>query len=285
MSKSLPYELSVSQTRALTPNMQRITLQGDDLSAFPQGHEGGYIKLVFPMPNENQLPTAEAVEAGAPVQLRTYTVRRFDVAAKTITIDLVLHGKGKHESNGNDEGEQEHGHRHENSGPASNWASTAKVGDSILMYGPGKVKRVHANADWYLLAGDMTALPAISCNLETMAADARGFAVIEVQSEQDKQVLTKPKNIEVIWVINPQPEKENSLLSDAIKALPWSEGKPSIWAACEFSNMRRLRAYFKKEKQVARDELYVSSYWKIGQSEDKHKMTKRLDAKEFEEAK
>lgn len=258
MPKSLPYELTVTNTVAITPNMQRITLQGEDLADFPKGQEGGYVKLLFPVSGETELPTAESVEEGAPVQMRTYTVRQFH--GDSIDIDLVLHGHGDHD------------------GPASSWAKHAKSGDSMLMYGPGKVKSVNEHADWYLLAGDMTALPAISCNLERMPEDAKGFAVIEINSEDDRQSLKKPIGMEITWVINPDPNLENTLLSDAVRTVPWQQGKPFIWAACEFSNMRLLRAYFKKEKNVARDELYVSSYWKMGQSEDKHKITKKLDA-------
>ena len=60
--------------------------------------------------------------------------------------------------------------------------------------------------------------------------------------------------------------------------LPWLEGTPSIWAACEFSNMRALRRYFKQEKKVEKKALYASSYWKSGLSEEQHKKVKRTDA-------
>lgn len=260
MPSALPYQLVVANTQAITPNMQRVTLKGEDLADFPQGHEGGYVKLLFPIKGETQLPSAQAVEDGAKVIMRTYTVRRFDVTRLELDIDLVLHGQLGH------------------SGPASTWAKQTQEGDTMLMYGPGKVKPINLQADWFLLAGDMTALPAISCQLESLPDDAKGHAIIEINHKDDEQHLIKPANLHITWIINSHPDQENTMLSDAVKSLPWLQGKPSIWAACEFSNMRLLRAYFKKEKQVNRDELYISSYWKMGQTEDKHKIIKKQDA-------
>jgi len=249
MPSDLPYRLVVSQSQRITPNMQRITLQGQDLAEFPTGHEGSYVKLLFPLTGDTN------------VIMRTYTIRKFNPVDLALDIDLVLHGElGK------------------NSGPASTWAAQAIPGDAMQMFGPGKVKAASLAADWFLFAGDMTALPAISCQLEQLPADATGYVVIEINSEQDQQSLQKPEGLDILWVINPHPDRENTVLSDAVKALPWLPGTPSIWAACEFSNMRLLRAYFKKEKHVSRDQLYISSYWKMGQSEDKHKVIKKQDA-------
>lgn len=261
MPKDLPYRLVVSQSQRISPNMQRITLQGQDLAEFPAGHEGSYVKLLFPIKDESRLPSVEAIESGDKVIMRTYTIRHFNPSDLTLDIDFVLHSEpGKH------------------SGPASTWAKQTKPGGNMLMYGPGKVKTASLTADWFLFAGDMTALPAISCQLESLPANATGYAVIEINSEQDQQPLIKPQGINILWVINPHPDRENTVLSDAVKALAWLPGNPSICAACEFSNMRLLRAYFKKEKHVSRDQLYISSYWKMGQSEDKHKIIKKQDS-------
>lgn len=238
---------TVISSHALTPNMQRIVLGGPELADFPPGQESGYIKLLFGDDPDTR-------------RVRTYTVRAFDANKTQLVVDFALHGEG------------------EEAGPASHWARHAKAGDEILVGGPGDKKLVNMDADWFLLAGDMTALPAISCNLEQMPSDARGYAVIEVVSEADCQPLDTPDNIAIHWVINPHPGSNQNALLDRIRTLPWLDGKPSIWAACEFSAMRTLRKFFKQEKQVQRDELYVSSYWKLGRSEDQHKVDKREDA-------
>lgn len=279
MSSDLPYRLTVSQSQNITKNMRRVTLTGDDLAEFPEGCEGGYVKLLFPPHGETELPSAEAVDAGAPVIMRTYTVRKFNKADLTLDIDLVLHGEVSEDSSlTSSSSTASISGTTSKSGPASSWAAHAQPGDHMLMYGPGKVKFAQADADWLLFAGDMTALPAISCQLEQLPDNARGYAVIEINADEDQQDLKKPEGIEIIWVVNSHPDSDNTVLSDAVKALPWLSGQVAIWAACEFNNMRLLRSYFKKEKQIGRDQLYVSSYWKMGQTEDKHKIIKKQDA-------
>jgi len=61
---------------------------------------------------------------------------------------------------------------HEICGPATFRALNTKVGDSIMVGGPGPRKLVHPDADWFLLVGDMTALPAISGNIEMLPENA-----------------------------------------------------------------------------------------------------------------
>ncbi|WP_295798323.1 SIP domain-containing protein [uncultured Microbulbifer sp.] len=55
------------------------------------------------------------------------------------------------------------------------------------------------------------------------------------------------------------------------------EGNPSVWCACEFTTMRHLRRYFRKEREVDAKLGYISSYWKHGLSEEQHKIVKRED--------
>lgn len=243
MSRPAPRTLQVIASRYITPNMLRITLGGSQIATFPADQEGAYIKLMFPG------------EVGAKDMVRTYTVRyqrpnEFDV-------DFVIHDDG---------------------GPASDWAKNACPGDDIRIGGPGPKKLVDNTADWFLLAGDMTALPAMSVSIEQLPADARGHAVIEVAEEGDIQTLAHPPSFTLHWLFNSHPGKDSRVLVDRVRQLAWLPGRPSVWAACEFSEMRELRRYFKEERQVARQDLYVSSYWKCGSSEDQHKVVKRQDS-------
>lgn len=245
MSRSV----TVTSVTDITPNMRRITFGGGDLGDFPEGKEGGYIKLIFP-----DLPR---VKPDRPV-MRTYSVRSHDVAAQTLTVDFAVHA--------------------DTGGVAMDWAMQAKPGDEMIINGPGSVKMVPEAADWYLIAADMTGLPAALCNLERLPDDAKGYAVLEITSEADKQPLDLPKGVTVHWVINPSPQDLNNALLDQIKALPWLGGAPFVWTACEFDTMRALRSYYRTDRAVAKDMIYLSSYWRSGRTEDQHKVDKNKDA-------
>ena len=139
--------------------MKRITLQGDDLADFPENQESGYVKIRFPK-NLDHEPSNTKKD----YDLRSYTIRAFDLEKRELVLDFLLHG---------------------DSGPASKWASSVQIGDSIEIAGPGPA--ILAAADWYLFVGDMTALPAIAVNLEKLPSASKGIALLEINSLEDKQ--------------------------------------------------------------------------------------------------
>ena len=239
------YQLTVISNESLTPHMRRILLEGDALADFPDDQESGYVKLML-----------DADSKDKPL-LRSYTIRAFDPGAKQLTLDFVDHG---------------------DSGPASAWARRAVAGDRAVVRGPGEKKLADPQADWFLLAGDMSALPALAVNLEQLPRDARGYAVIEVLSAEDQQEIDAPSGIDVRWLVNPDNEQENTLLADAIREVDWLPGTPYPWFAGEFSTMRLVRRYFRDERGIDKRAMYVSSYWKIGDTDEGMKLAKRMDA-------
>jgi len=247
-SRPAPRTMTVISTRRVSPAMLRVTLGGEGMSGYPQGQQGGYVKLMLdPLPGKDK-PT-----------VRTYTIRA--QRAGEIDVDFALHetSDGDH-------------------GPATDWALAATPGSVIELGGPGPAKPLPEGRDFYLVAGDMTALPAISVNLEALARDAKGIAVIEVQSDADKQVIDAPEGVEIRWLVNPQPGTQPDLLADTLRGEPWPQGDVYAWAAAEFSAMKQLRSYLREERGLGPDSLYISSYWKSGLTEEDHKIAKREDA-------
>ncbi len=243
MNKPAPRELTLLHKQPITPNMLRLTLGGSGMDNFPADQASAYIKLMFPQP------------ANARPIVRTYTIRaqRDTATGGEIDVDFVVHA---------------------DAGPASSWAMTAEPGDQILIGGPGPKKLVDNHADWFFIVGDMTALPAISVNLEQLPDTARGHVVIEVIDAADMQTLQAPANMQIHWRVNPHPGTDASGLLDRVQQLPWLSGRPSIWCACEFSSMRALREHFRAQPEVDRENLYISSYWKLGAKEEEHKVLK-----------
>lgn len=246
-NRPAPRSFDVTGSALVTPNMLRVTLAGPGLETFPAGQEGGYVKLML-----------GAGEEGAKPVVRTYTVR--NQRADGLDVDFALHGVSEGTA-----------------GPATDWAQTVQLGEAILIGGPGPAKPLPPGMPRYLLIGDMTALPAISVNLEALDKGARGYAVIEIQNDADRQEIDHPEGVELIWLVNPHPGEAPGLLADRVRSLPWSDGI-YVWAACEFGSMRALRSYLREERGLGPAQLYISSYWKLGNTEEMHKVTKRDDA-------
>lgn len=249
MAASAPRILEVLETEQISPNMLRLHFGGAGVADFPAGHEGGYIKLMFP-----DLPRANP---SRPV-MRTYSVRSHDARQGRIAVDFALHG--------------------DSGGIATDWALQAKPGDTIPVGGPGSIKLAGPGRDWYLLAADMTGLPALLCNIDRLPTDAKGYVVVEITSDSDRQSLDLPQGMEVRWVVNPTPDETKGKLVEQIRALPWLDGDVFVWTACEFDSMRALRGYYRNERGLARDQFYLSSYWRAGRTEDQHKTDKQKDS-------
>ncbi|MXP09063.1 siderophore-interacting protein [Pseudoblastomonas halimionae] len=237
--------LTVIESRQLTPSMRRVTLGGPGLAGFPPDQTGGYVKLYL------------GIAASGKPTVRTYTIR--NQRPDAIELDFALHGGSA-------------------AGPATRWALAARPGDTIEVGGPGAAKPLPGGHDFYLVAGDMTALPAIGANLERLKDDARGLVAIEVQVEADRVALASPPGMTICWLVNPEPGKRPELLADALRAADLPSGRIAGWAAAEFGAMRSLRALLRDELKLPNGSLYVSSYWKHGLIEDEHKLAKREDS-------
>lgn len=251
-----PRLLTVKDVFYLTPNMIRVVFAGPELEGFPEGREGGNCKLMIPDVDEDKDSFALRLKNGPPPIRRTYTVRKFDAATQELVIDFVAHG---------------------DEGPASRWASHAKHGDFLGFAGPSTPKVAQFDADWYLVAADPSAIPVAAAALEAMPRDAKGVAIFEVTSAEDRQDIDIPSGIEVHWLIQPDPHAPSSAQEDLIRSLDWRTGRVQTCIAGESGVIRALRGFLANEKQVPREDVYISGYWKIGLVEDEHQKAKRAE--------
>ncbi|MEO9635575.1 MAG: siderophore-interacting protein [Parasphingorhabdus sp.] len=246
MARPEPRILTVTDSFRVTPNLHRVTVGGPALANFPSDQKGGYVKLSLPGPE------------GGKACVRTYTIRH--QTEDGLAIDFALHGSD------------------EDSGPATSWALNAQVGDSIKLGGPGAAKPLPEGSGPFLLVGDMTALPAISVNLEALPKNATGDAIILIRDDADKQDIEKPDGVTIQWIVDADLGSSPALLADAARKISAPEELAYAWVACEFESMKLLREYLRVEQQFGPERLYISSYWKRGLIEDEHKQVKRSDA-------
>lgn len=256
--------LTVESTEQLGPHLIRVLLSGQSLAVFGgQEHTDSYVKFVFVHPDLGLEPPYDLAElrASAPAErqpvTRTYTVRSIDRAARRLTVDFVTHGE---------------------SGWAGPWASAAKVGERAVLTGPGGGYAPKPDAGWHLLAGDLSAVPAIAAALEAMPAEARGVALIEIEQEADALSLQAPSGVEVQWRVNPDTDDVEHL-ARAIDDLAWpadvqAESAVQVFAHGERGSIKAVRALLKR-REVPRAAISISGYWARGRTEDVFQAEKR----------
>ena len=224
-----PYRTTVVRTERLSPHMVRVVVTGPGLDAYPDdGFSDRYAKLIFE-------------RDGKPVY-RTYTIRAIDHAAAELTIDFVTHG---------------------DAGIAGPWATAAQPGDELVVTPPGGAYRPLAEVDHHLLLGDAAALPAIAAALEDMPAGARATVIVQVPGPADQLPLPTPATADVTWLHSEDPDD----LVAAVAALDWPAGRVQAFVHGELRAVRAIRSHL-ADRDVARDLLSLSGYWRRGKDED-----------------
>ncbi|AEY88332.1 siderophore-interacting protein [Streptomyces hygroscopicus subsp. jinggangensis 5008] len=246
------------RTERLTPHMQRVVLGGEGLAGFAADTcTDHYVKLLFgaagvtyPEPFDLERIRAEFPREQWPVT-RTYTVRAWDPGQRELTLDFVIHG---------------------DEGLAGPWALRARPGDTVRFMGPGGAYAPDLDADWHLLAGDESALPAIARALETLPAGARAHAFVEVSGPEEEQKIDT--EVPVVWLHRGDRPVGEALL-EAVRGLEFPEGRPHAFVHGEASFVKELRRLLRVERQIPREDLSISGYWRLGHNEDGWQASKR----------
>lgn len=256
----------VLRTRRLSPSIVRVVVGGPGLAPFEAPtHADSYVKLVFPPPGPRPLgPDGRLDEAALPAapRRRAYTVRAYDEAARELTLHVVVHG---------------------DEGLAGPWAAGARPGDEAVVAGPGGAWSPDPAADAHLLAGDVSALPAIAVALERLPRDAVGHAVVEVPHPGDELPVDAPPGVAVHW-LRTDAAAPGRRLVDAVLALPWPEGAVGAFVHGEAGAVRELRRYLRVERGVPRERLSVSGYWRHGVDDEGWRAGKRAWLESIEAA-
>ncbi len=267
------YSARVKRVRRLTPRMVRVTFTGEELASFAWPGPASHIKLIFasggeaaaartgapaPEPPAATMPGSDAPRpevpgaapgsgAGARPIMRTYTPRRFDAAGRELDVDFVVHGAG----------------------PASAWAEQAAVGQTLTIAGPGRSYTVDSTADWYILAGDDTAIPAICTILESLPASVKALVLLEVVDGAEEHALdARSANTEIRWLRRGlDATNAGRELEAAVRRIELPGGSGRIYVACESDAMRRIRRHLLHERGFPRDRLVTRGYWRLGLSD------------------
>lgn len=289
------FHAAVARIEQLSGNFTRITFAGEELRHFGSAGFDQRVKVL--LPNADGSWTDFGLFSGAAVAewytawrqlpdeqrnpMRTYTVRSSRPEQAEIDVDFVLHGTD---------------------GPASAWASAARIGDGVILIGPdSRAEGEPGGMEWHpgtaervLLAGDETAVPAICAIVESLGEGITGEVFLEVPATADMLPLEVRANLHIKWLAR-DGASHGSLLGPAVEE--WGrrhlarreaadvelETDPDVllwdspgdarrdeyaWLAGESGVITGLRRHLVRDLGMDRSAVAFMGYWRAGRSEN-----------------
>jgi NADPH-dependent ferric siderophore reductase len=245
MTTTAPRLLQVRRSERITPRMVRVTLGGEELAGFGGDGPDRRIKMFFPVPGQDR-PAVPRATSGGPLwptgeprpAIRTYTVRRFDPGEGELDVDFVLH---------------------EGHGPAAAWARDARPGSWVAVSEPGGRFEPDPSAEFHVVIGDETALPAVATVLDALPTDVPALAFLEVADAGEEQRL--PGTAMIRWVHRGDREP-GAPLTEAVRAATFPAGVGQAWLSGESACVRDLRKHLLDERGLDRRRVYATGYWR-----------------------
>ncbi|MFC6012283.1 siderophore-interacting protein [Nocardia lasii] len=257
--------LRVLRVIPLTPRMIRVTFVGDPPFPLIDAGPDQCTKVLFP-PGPDQpvtLPPRETTDTeitwyrrylAMPDELRppmrTYTIRAQRPELNELDIDFVLHP----------------GH----AGPGSDWAATAAPGDEVgLLYPAHVLYCPPPEAQWQLLIGDETALPAIAAIIERLPTDTPVHAFIEVTDSADHLRFADANTTHIEWVHRGNRPRGEAVLA-ALRTAHLPEGPPYAWISGEADLVKHTRRHLITDRGIDKRTITFTGYWRQGTTEEEN---------------
>jgi NADPH-dependent ferric siderophore reductase len=236
----------VVEVSVLAPRMRRVVLGGEGLDAYaPTAWTDEYVNVRFLPPGAPwSVPfDLEAARSGPPEhrpRARRYTVRAWDGTARRLTLDVVVHG---------------------DAGVAGRWAASAVPGDRVQFTGPSGGYAPDPAADWHLLVGDESALPAIARSLEHMPTGRPVLAVVVVDGPDHEVALDGPGDLDLRWLHRCAATGDDQVVR-AVEALDFPRGRPQVFVHGEAGEVRAVRRHLLGDRRLAAEGVSISPYWR-----------------------
>lgn len=218
-TRAQEYVADVLRREELSPHLVRLTLGGEELAGFTStGIPDEWVGLVVP----------------GQFQSRYYTVRSWD--GSELVLDVVVHDTGL----------------------VTEWASGDCVGDQVTITAPKGSFAMPDDAQWLLLVGDLTALPAMARIAHERAGAVPTRVVAEVPDDPEQLAGYLPEAPDTTWV----SLDGASRLADLVESMEWPEGPGYFWMAGESAQMRAIRKHLMRVVKLPSSHYDVMGYWR-----------------------
>jgi NADPH-dependent ferric siderophore reductase len=232
----------VARIEPRTRFLVRVTLAGPELVGLDPGLPAASVRLLLPETGADDVVLPQwngneflAADGSRPL-LRTLTPLRVDAASGRLDVDVVLHGAA----------------------PLSGWAAHGTPGGRVAVSGTGRGYEIDLSASRFVVAGDESALPAMSTILPALPATCDVTVIAALHHPDARVELPGP----VDWVVDADPGRA---LLDAVAATALDAGT-RVWVAAEAEAVQRIRRHLFEERRLPRPHASVRGYWKRGRA-------------------
>jgi NADPH-dependent ferric siderophore reductase len=214
-TRASQFPARVESRDELSPHLVRLTLAVDP--AFTStGIPDEWVGLVVP----------------GQFQSRYYTVRFHDVGR--LVLDVVVHEVGL----------------------VTEWVVQDDcVGSTVTVTEAKGSYALPDGAEWQLLVGDLTGLPAMARIAEISSLPTRIWAEVP-----DGLASYLPSTADVTWLAS--PVDGSSRLAEVVESIEWPLGAGYFWMAGESAQMRAIRKFLMRERKLPASAYDVMGYWR-----------------------
>ncbi|MBJ8347923.1 siderophore-interacting protein [Antrihabitans sp. YC2-6] len=254
----------VVASKQVSPSFVRLTLGGEGLDNFtPMGYDQ-WFRMFFPKKDQSELrlPTKASnlwyaqyllMSKDSRPGVRNYTVRDFRSAGKgefgdtpELDIDFAVHG---------------------DIGIIYPWITAVSPGDEVALLDEGITYAAPDDAEWTLLVGEESALPAIIGILNSAPRDLRAEVFIEIPDADDKQTFDAPEGANIHWVVRTDHDaKPGALVAETVRTATLPDGQCYAFIAGESELAKGMRRFLVNDKHVPKSHVNFTGYWKQGRA-------------------
>lgn len=248
-----PLRAQVLCSERITPNMQRVTFTGKDLTRLQWRGFDQWVRIFFPAEHPNSLSHVPerltratylrmlALPSNRRPIIRSYTLRNWRPEIHELDIDFVVHGER---------------------GVAGPWAMRAKPGEEVALLDQGCGWPEPA-VNSVFLAADETGLPAVAGILRDLPRDATGTALIELPDIADVQIVDAPVGVNVHWLKRPEGYLPGQTVLESLPTIKLAKASRHAFAVGEAHLATGVRRAIVRENQWDKAEVTFAGYWKM----------------------
>ncbi|HOC13793.1 MAG TPA: siderophore-interacting protein [Propionicimonas sp.] len=218
----------------LTTGYLRLRLSGPQLIGFNSPGADDHVRIFIAPPG---VPAPTTPEAWRELDSREYTPLNF--GADWVEFDFVVHGDG----------------------PGSTWAVTAPIGAAAAIGGPRRSNAIVGTPDAWFLAGDETAIPAISRFLRERDPATTARVLVEVDPANELAPIPTDPRVELTLLV-----RGTDSLAEALAALQPSDrpnGALLGFVAAEAAIVPVARELLLVRWGLAPESTITKGYWRI----------------------